>query len=132
MTMTVLKMLRIQDVMQRNEREVQGEYIYIYSPCVYLSHKFESLGGCLKQHPLLTYLSWHGRQSPTLDREIVTSSSTLKIQIEVWKGDEKTPSTSVNLSDVDADLASRRVGVNGMAKDMFTFAFKVKKKNEKS
>ncbi len=30
MTMTVLKMLRIQDVMQRNEREVQGEYIYIY------------------------------------------------------------------------------------------------------
>ncbi len=66
------------------------------------------------------HLFWDGRQSPTLDR---VYSSKLEIQIEVWKEDIKT--LNVNLSEVDTDLASRRVGVNGMAKDMFTFTFKV-------
>ncbi len=66
------------------------------------------------------FICCDGRQPPNLDK---VSSSKLEMKIEVWKEDIKT--LNVNLSEVDTDLASRRVGVNGMAKDMFTFTFKV-------
>ncbi len=72
-------------------------------------------------------LYFWGRQS-TVDKVLSSASSELEMHVEIWEqGGIKM--LDVNLSNVDSDLESRRVGLNGMAKDMFSFAFEVFKDN---
>ncbi len=71
------------------------------------------------------------RQQSTVDKALfsTTASLELEVRVEVWKQGIKT--LNVNLNKVDTDLESRRVGVNGMAKDMFSFTFEVRNPSEK-